>query len=720
MEKILCPHCGKELEATVVLSAANEEKEEESVVSVVTSDNQEQQVDTQEPQTEAVIGFIELTEKFNNLLKKRGYGIVDTTTETFYYLRWAYYFADSLYKEGIWMFRPASFPLVCDYRGTKTDTVNAAYNAMQAWLMASELAELVPDSGKTTNTQTELFKLAYELGGGRAFPLFGKKAFLADPYAMREVGSVLYAVCRGDKSISKQIDTYRIELGGKAIPATLWRDLGYQNETVTDAQGNRLGYRMKNLGYFINTRLFLPDAPGPRVEGTTVCELPQPWQQGQAMEQFDEDGNYLEDKRIYNEMVKGWNMMSKTSLAEWNSYSLEKKNRLIQVGAIPSCTKRYLFGAPKKVRFDGIQRRCYDGKTYADYLCFSETTENTGLVLDGPFSDLEGIWRYNAVTLNALEQFIDASCDIGDNFRFATQDPNYGRCRPGCKNTLAGGERNAEHGAPENEIYNIDLTRMVADTDEGKTRQENGFAADSPRSYVSGHSAQAWLLALLFTQMDNDYTDGGRGRTWLRKAYEYSVSRTIGRFHWMSDVIYGRLFGAMALPVINAMTGLKDGYEETRRFVCGETPKEESVISVTLDLVNQSGRDVTLDGEVCLVLANPDTKGRYHGWTGVYNRTPHIRFAPSKVTVKAGGTHRATFTYDDITEEIMDAKGTVVETNLRNGLGFRRPLDKSLLSVANRKSNVLLYIGGDSEVIVCDPLPADVFEDGKAYTVKFK
>jgi hypothetical protein len=41
-----------------------------------------------------------------------------------------------------------------------------------------------------------------------------------------------------------------------------------------------------------------------------------------------------------------------------------------------------------------------------------------------------------------------------------------------------------------------------------------------------------------------------------KRAHDYSVNRSIARFHWNSDCIYGRLFGAMILPLINAMEGM--------------------------------------------------------------------------------------------------------------------------------------------------------------------
>ena len=617
--KITCPHCGEEI--------------------ILDWSVREQDVPHDEPTPESRLSFSELLGKFNSVLLLRGYRKVDTDADIFGYLSWAYNFASNMYDSNEWMFRKETYPLVYEYRGNDDSDGNTAYNAMQAWLMASILAELVPDYGEYTNTQTELFKLAYDIGGGREFPLYDGKSLKADPYAMREAASIIYAICRSDKNIAAQIENYRSELGGKPIPATIWEDLGYKNEMLSDSQGRR-GYKMKNLGYCVSTEMFLPDAPGPRVEGTTVCDLSWPWEQGQPKRLFNvQSGNYTEDEECNKYMVSFYNMMSQTPLSVWNSYPIEKQNRLVNVAATPPCTYQYMFGAPKKVKFDGIVNKTYDGTTYADYYTFSETEEDTGLVLDGPFSNLAGIYRYNATNKNDKETFIERITAIADNFRFPTQDPNYGRCRPGCKDTRQGGERNPVHGAAENEIYNVDLTAMVADTAQQRANmlREDGFAQDSPRSYVSGHSAQIWMLALMLTQMDEDSTN--RPQTWVRKAFEYSINRSIGRFHWNSDVVYGRLFGAMCLPILNAMTGLKSGYEATKAFVQNPTPQPtpQGDWKANIIIENLTGSPIQSTGEIRLYVGDHIGVNTYlpGAWEG----------AGAKYTFNVGETN---FSYYDV------------------------------------------------------------------------
>ena len=536
----------------------------------------------------------ELLEKFNPVLISHGYNDVKDNMSVRNYLEWACGLAQRYYDNNEWVFREENYNLIYNYRGNDMYDYEIAYNGMQAWLIASILSELVPDSGQYTNTQTELFKVAYEIGGGMSYPLYNFKAFKADPYSMREAASVMYAICRGDKNISKSIENYRAELGGKPIPASIWEDLGYKNTMLSDYQGRR-GYRMDYLGYCINTTLFLPASPGPRIEGTTVCEQPKPWNQGQDINLFNEStGNYKMDETINNYFVKDYNMMSETPLSIWNKYSLDKKNKMINVGAIPPCTFIYMFGK-KNIKFDGLIYKAYGNNPAYNYYCFSQTNEDTGLVLDGPFSDLQGIYRYN--TNGDRERSLDTIATIFDNFRFPTEDPNYGRCRPGCAATRQGGEKNPIHGAAENEIYNVDLTTMVSDDAAGKAKGEvqDGFASDSPRSYVSGHSAQIWGLALIFIKIDNSNKNC---ENWIRKAYDYSVCRSIGRFHWNSDCVYGRLFGAMAFPIINAMS--KINLDPIKNYILNPTPVPERDWSVKLIIKNLSGEDIQSTGEIRL------------------------------------------------------------------------------------------------------------------------
>jgi hypothetical protein len=106
-----------------------------------------------------------------------------------------------------------------------------------------------------------------------------------------------------------------------------------------------------------------------------------------------------------------------------------------------------------------------------------------------------------------------------------------------------------------------------------------------------------------------------------------------------------------------------------------------------------------LNGEICLVLANPDINGVYYGWEGCYNRTGHITYMSGGVVLQDGEECRI--------DGVDMANGDVVVRG-------RNLLSADLLPDANRPSNVLMYdLEGNSENFI--PEPADpnlIFEDG--------
>ena len=129
----------------------------------------------------------------------------------------------------------------------------------------------------------------------------------------------------------------------------------------------------------------------------------------------------------------------------------------------------------------------------------------------------------------------------------------------------------------------------------------------------------------------------------------------------------------------------------------------EKTISINVNLTNASGRRVALDGVINFVLGNPDAYGYYHGmingqpYTMPYNREkcnfPSTSMAP-------GETKTITVT---------------------GPLGNRSPLKPSLLGIAERPRNVLLYIGGVSEVVLCDNMdPGIIFQNGGSYNITFR
>lgn len=103
----------------------------------------------------------------------------------------------------------------------------------------------------------------------------------------------------------------------------------------------------------------------------------------------------------------------------------------------------------------------------------------------------------------------------------------------------------------------------------------NLFPTNIPSTtYPSGHSAGVWVTALFLIQMLPN-----RIRQIFKAAYSYSVSRTIVRAHWNSDVIYGRTIGTMMPPLINAVrdtsntsNDFREIYSQIYSIVTGEEP----------------------------------------------------------------------------------------------------------------------------------------------------
>ena len=136
----------------------------------------------------------------------------------------------------------------------------------------------------------------------------------------------------------------------------------------------------------------------------------------------------------------------------------------------------------------------------------------------------------------------------------------------------------------------------------------------------------------------------------------------------------------------------------------GSTPSAGNpVISIGVNIKNNTGQAVTLDGDLYFVLGNPDHNGNYMGWAGIYNKTGHIRFSDSSVTFGVGETK---------------SFGGLTWNDEGNGLGEKSPIDPALLSSTDYHHNVAVYVGGNGEVVYCENLdPNIVFTEGGVYDI---
>ena len=134
----------------------------------------------------------------------------------------------------------------------------------------------------------------------------------------------------------------------------------------------------------------------------------------------------------------------------------------------------------------------------------------------------------------------------------------------------------------------------------------------------------------------------------------------------------------------------------------------EEVININVRITNNRSSAVTLDGDLQFVFANPDKNGNYHGtnddgspYTGTYNRSGHLRFSTSPVTIQAGQS--MTFAMNNVE------------------IGGRNPLEPSKITWTIDKRaprNVMLYVDGNSSTVLADNMdPNIVFVNGGTYDI---
>ena len=79
-------------------------------------------------------------------------------------------------------------------------------------------------------------------------------------------------------------------------------------------------------------------------------------------------------------------------------------------------------------------------------------------------------------------------------------------------------------------------------------------------SYPSGHSAGIWSMAMTMMELYPQKAD-----LIMRAANDFSISRTICRYHWNSDVIQGKIVGSVMNPLCHATSDYNDLLEQASR-----------------------------------------------------------------------------------------------------------------------------------------------------------
>lgn len=559
------------------------------------------------PEPDETMSFDELIDTFNTLINSLGKNEIDPSMDVYDYLKNLYDMADEEWNdEDSELFSKETYKEIYDYRGDNKEYESLSYNAMQAWLMAMAISELIPTAGELTNNQTELFKLAYEIGGGREIPLYGDYDMRSDVMIARLVAGTIYALNRG-KFTFEDMNVFRDELGGESINAYDWNGLGYWSEDKMS---------IGEVGYVVNSDVIIPSAPGPYTVDSDP-DRPKPFEEGQPEDQFymEDDGydwhlyNYKKDVEIDNYIVENYNMGSDTYNPEigsglWETYDKDKKLTLIHAAVMPFATDHYFFGS-KRIKFDGVY---YNDKYDYWRYTFNETIEdvtddNDVFEVSGPFSQFKDVLFTNGYDITPTMEFINVIMDMADNSRYPTYHTEYGRRRPlggMVHGTARAGEIN---GHPLNGMLNGNIAKYFADNESQYESYEDcdDFPHDGPRTYPSGHATMTWTDAMLFTQM---FGDKSKAVEFMKAAYQIGVGRTIARYHWNSDTIYGRLFATFILPIINAMDGadFQAQYESAKSILT--TVNDPNDWKVNLIIENYTGEDIYSTGEIRMYIGN--------------------------------------------------------------------------------------------------------------------
>ena len=552
------------------------------------------------------------------------------------------------------LFKETTYPEIPEaaeismYRGSNKSYEKHAYNAMQSWLMAMSLSELVPSNtvDGITNNQTELFKKAYEYADGIDIPLYGGYDLHADPTIARLAAGAVYAKIRGSKSYD-DMDGMREELDyqNPLGEAEYECDLNFCTG-ATDFTSVEDG--ISSLGYLVNMKTFLPGPFGPigyvydgsenpSASGVNVysnrptVDFPysvnneglfatsgEAWEIYNYNVDIDYDGAIVDNYQFYDQ-ANGWNQPD-------TSDERERMQRMIEATALGYCTNPAFYATKKFEYADTLTTCSYwnadEGRTVTLVdnagnniikCLFTETTNptsNTVYEYKGPFSDLfnvlategtvydGGYWQ-NGVGVQLYDdtdnmKFINIMMSIADDSRLpimaakeTKMEDGWGRTRPQDYRVRSGQDENgystytfsprsASQQSPLNGIDCCSIAALMAGSAHGDNDGVDKFRgekmddypsnAKKPKSYPSGHNTQVWMLAMYFGQMQAGNGHPEKIVDYMKKAYRFGVNRAVSRAHWLSDIIYGRLFATMILPIMNAMESdfIQYGYNHVK------------------------------------------------------------------------------------------------------------------------------------------------------------
>lgn len=604
--------------------------------------------------------FERIIDEFNDVLSSPTVNLneIESGSSTWNYLKVMYDAAEDEYDNDTnGLFDSDNFQEVVNYHGNNTEYSDLAFSAMTSWVMAMALSEIIANSGDTTNNQTEIYKRAYEIGGGTSVPLYGSYALKADPMITRLVASAIYNITRADYSFD-DIDDLRDEFGTSPIDLDgEISDLGYSdNDNICDKENVEI-----TVGYAVGLNNFLPKAAGPFAtsywcsgtsENPTYCTpndlgtRTYPTEQGSTPFNATTQ-NYIIDETIDDTITSNYNLNSVTTAL----------TRTVQACADDADETIHKFAEKTYYKYDStFPRGSFSAGTPSDYDGYFSGVFN---------SDVTNVDLSVYLSNSTFTGFWDEMTYIGSHYRHALTLPQYGRRRPGqgqtdistrggCSgdsvrlNYLDDNSIRTLVGAGTKYDRNGNAIRYFVDKDgnaiysngdiEYGTAASGSYGACMPlnaHTYPSGHSSGTWGSSMMLMQMLPS-----RAKQIFKAANNFAVSRTIVRAHWNSDTLYGRLVATTLMPIANAINdyqlpsagNFRTLFNTIKSYVTGGT---SSRIYVNFTIVNNTSSDITLKNKLKVALYNDNQ----YGWNECYNNYLLIDESGTFTVTANGGTH---------------------------------------------------------------------------------
>lgn len=410
-----------------------------------------------------------------------------------------------------------------------------------------------------------------------------------------------------------------------------------------EAGSKELAYKTDVSEVYIDVAKFLPSAPAPFCNG---YEIRKEYPVG------NEETSDI-DRQIHEYVCKTYTLDSIDDLA---------RQATIQAIANKEYKKPHLFGKPRTVYDEKYGKMTFDP-------VFGINNIGVEIPDNGAIADL--VYQVGKDASGTRKSLLDAQ---------------YGRRRPG-----EGENDGTAHADPMQRV----LVNYAIEEGDGHTTgyyNQGGDYVDGngnhigdymtfyqnavyANSYPSGHSAYIMAVTMLLCEVMPDRAD-----KILKAGMEFAISRVITRYHWMSDILIGRLIGSMYVPVAHATVNydlankVERAKEEYHRIKDGVPPTEKTNTSLAYSIGGYGSCHVDA-GELSMThYCNKECyKDRNPSITVNQRVSFNIEGDSGMTTIdgKTSGTFEANVAYVMVCPKVDEGEEKVATITLRNDNGIR-------------------------------------------------